>query len=1251
MPKSFVYFGLLILALLSSSTLAASPQAVSNDQIAITGTVYYWTLEDVAADSFCEKTDDFKEFQGGKYLPLRNTYIESEYVRIGSDPNSYTHDNGYYYLKNSGLSEGSYDVNLEIRAKTIMNSRLTLLGSMDTVVSIFEDSLDVYAVNVESTAYSIHTGETFNLDVYIGGPKNNIIGSNNSGLEALTSFWLAQDLSIYFRKVVQLAPNASELPWDVYLKYPRSKSFYHPFGLPTKGHIELSSAELFPSQIMDSMGTCTTYNITSNWKLLQATSRHEYSHQIMDMVYGEMPADDTGSHAPNVCTNPQTAWVEGFAEFLPASILNWQTVEGVKDLSNLEFNYNPYMTEDSRGIINAPFNPLFPPQTGLGSIDWHYRIMQGCTQPEESEGEVAAVLWDIFDSAGWEYLPEKFQPGSLPSGTAVIPPATWQRPLRWYDRISDVYLEDFWKIFKDKPWNLVGNHTANTDSFWSKWLAEFKNDKVAIHGLKAILFNRGIDTQPKPEHAPSIKTISIDTATRKINLTISEGDAEDRDFLYVNVGYMKQLTDTKMDYYYTEDKPVSSLATNWQKGQLDISLDIPRGKLGRVNGVLLHDSMLVDYKSENISVVEKPFNLVCASRLSNTFATAVAIQGNFAYVTDMESGLYIYDISKPLEPVQLSLLRSDMNLNETPWGGAMDIVVDGSYAYIAAYSGALVVVDISDPANPELSGYVALGGDPRALAINAKKAYVVNGTGGMAIIDITYPNSVGQGQSLDTAGAFDITIHANEAYVAVDGGVQIFTLGVFPSLKGTMSVPGDAVTGVTVGENGLVYLATRNGSVQVYDISTWDPVYAILMGFMYQIPDPERAYPIQLANLVVGGLPGRVLLSGSSLYGAGGVYDVSQPELLYKLASLIGDEFALKGDVLYSAAGSDGLLVYSRSAAATADKCGLGGEETTNKYLKPAGIWQGNVNDMAFANQYGFLAAGKDGLIVVSVKDPAKISKTSVYTSGDAPDKLNTMGVDIDSNGSILYLPSMSGNLQILDIADPNNLKRLGLVDWNRYEKVGAWQDVASARKYVFVCAGTGGLRALDAREPSDPPWKGTFTTEISDCTDVAVSMPIVYALGFSSGLQVFELMGRDSNSMPEFFKSSSWTLPQGISGTNYSSLYIDETRKLMYVSSLWNGVTILDISNPYQPPLELASFDPGRAYGMAGSGNLLYVGDELVVHMIDVSDVRNPKKVAEQQLTDRYGLEISAQVLKVYDGYLYVATNQDTLQSYQILP
>jgi len=181
---------------------------------------------------------------------------------------------------------------------------------------------------------------------------------------------------------------------------------------------------------------------------------------------------------------------------------------------------------------------------------------------------------------------------------------------------------------------------------------------------------------------------------------------------------------------------------------------------------------------------------------------------------------------------------------------------------------------------------------------------------------------------------------------------------------------------------------------------------------------------------------------------------------------------------------------------------------------------------------------------------------------------------------------------------------------------------------FVFVCAGLGGLRAMDVRGPTNPPWKGTFTNAITDCTDVAVSLPIVYGLSFSSGLHVFEMIGPELHTTPQFHELTGWSLPQGFSGTNYSSLYLDESRKLLYVSSLWNGVTILDISNSSQPPVVLGSIDPGRAYGMAVNGNILYVGDDQVVHVIDVSDVRNPKIVAEQELTDRYVLEIAAIVL-----------------------
>jgi hypothetical protein len=394
------------------------------------------------------------------------------------------------------------------------------------------------------------------------------------------------------------------------------------------------------------------------------------------------------------------------------------------------------------------------------------------------------------------------------------------------------------------------------------------------------------------------------------------------------------------------------------------------------------------------------------------------------------------------------------------------------------------------------------------------------------------------------------------------------------------------------------------------------------------------------------------MLSGGSLYGAGGVYDVSNPELLYKMASLTGeeDEIALKGDMVYAAAGNLGFLAYSRTNLPGAESnCGLGGGEgSQNGYLEEAGTWQGQVNDMAFASDAGFLAAGNKGLIIISVKDPKNIQQVATY---DEPDGLNAMGVEVDATGRLVFLPSMAGDLQILDITKPEAPRRLGVVAWNKHDAtVGAWQEIASQYGFVFVCAGLGGVRAMDVRDPANPPWKGKFTTAITDCTDIAVSLPNVYGLSFSSGLHVFEMTGPMLHTTPEFLERAGWSLPQGFSGTYYSSLYLDESRKLLYVSSLWNGVTILDISNSSQPPVVLGSIDPGSAYGMAGNGNFLYVGDDQVVHVIDVSDVHHPKIVAEQELTDKYGLEISAITLKVYNGYLYVATSQDTLQAYRIL-
>jgi hypothetical protein len=1236
------------LAALSSASLASPPLTVYSDQIIITGTVYYWTLEDVSDLEKCTKDDNFKDLAGGKYLPLKNTYIESEYDSITSDPSTYTSSIGTYYLKKSGLEEGSYDVDLEVRAKTIMNTRWTILGNRDTVVTIFNHEWDAYAINAQTSDHPVHTGNTLELDIYIGGPKNNLLADNNDGMEKATAFWLAQDLSSYYHEVMKLAPNPSDITWDTYLLYPQSDSKYKTFSTPGKGHLEMEGGRaLFPGLYSSQNGYCVTGLMQINWKMMQATARHEYSHQIMDEVFDGMPADDTGEHAPNTCSNAKTAWTEGWAEFLPAVIKNWPTSEGILNKENLEFNYNPYVGElPTRKIIDQPFDLSNQSDKGWGGIMWHYLVRESCDTPENGEGEVAAVLWDIYDPAGWEYLSEEYQP----AGEDTVVPGPWKRPLRWYDRLADSYIDDIWTVFKHGPETLTGNHTSNNGSFWALWLNQFRNDPARIHGLKAILFNRGIDPSPKAEHAPSIVSMTIDQANRKINLTISEEDPEDRDFLYFNVGYMKQDYDSEFSYYYAEDRLVSELGGRWQNGQITVSINIPRGMLGRVTGVLVHDSMLAAYKSVTINPQEQSYSLYCASRQTVNFATAVTIQGNYAYVTDMETGLYIYDLSDPLQPAQVGLLRSDRNSAETPWGGARDVAVDGSYAYIAAYSGALVIVDVSNPASPVLKGYVPIEGDPEAIALSGNKAYVVMSTGGLTIFNIQNPNSPVEGRTLGTRGAFDIAVNGSRAFVAVDGGIQIFSLGMFPHYLGVISTSGDSATGVAPGENGMVYLATRNGTMQVFDLSTWQPGLVNLLPFLMEKVDPEVAFPVKIDEVTVLPEPGRIMLSGTAIYGAGGVYDVSSPELVYKMATVLGDEIALKGDVIYAADESNGFLAYSRTKpSGEGDACGLGGGEgTENGYLEAAGTWQGHVSDMAFANDAGFLASANSGLIIVSVKDPKDIQTIATYNE---PVGLNAMGVEVDATGTMVFLPSMAGDLQILDITRPEAPKRLGTVAWNKHDTtVGAWQEIAAQYGFVFVCAGTGGVRAMDVRDPVNPNWKGTFTNAVTDCNDIAVSLPDVYALSFTSGLHVFEMNGPMLHTTPQFDEQTGWSLPQGFSGTNYSSLYLDESRKLLYVSSLWNGVTILDISNSSQPPVVLGSIDPGSAYGMTGSGNYLYVGDDYVVHVIDVSDVHHPKVVAEQQLTDHYGLEIAAITLKVYYGYLYVATDQDTLQAYRII-
>jgi hypothetical protein len=144
--------------------------------------------------------------------------------------------------------------------------------------------------------------------------------------------------------------------------------------------------------------------------------------------------------------------------------------------------------------------------------------------------------------------------------------------------------------------------------------------------------------------------------------------------------------------------------------------------------------------------------------------------------------------------------------------------------------------------------------------------------------------------------------------------------------------------------------------------------------------------------------------------------------------------------------------------------------------------------------------------------------------------------------------------------------------------------------------------------------------------------------------LSVFRVDERD-----RLTQTYSWKLPEGgPAGNVYQSIYLDETQNRLYVAAHFKGVYIFDVSDPLNPRL-VGSIDPGIALDIASSGNYAFVGDAMVVHLIDVRNPAAPIEIGSVPLSEIPDLEISAMKVAVHGDYLYVATDRHSLIAYRI--
>ncbi len=573
------------------AVLAASPASAN---ITVNGTVRYWNGDQENADGTT-----------GGYVPAKYLQIQVENdQKLVGDIDTYTDADGKYEVtfkqKAYRPDFKSLKINIEVRARVLLDAfKKKWAVDVENTVSAYKGAVRLYPYNGQTRAVKVNDGNTVTINVYVHGPDKTFdegvmngryalpIASwdyDDNGRRTVAAIFLCQVCLDEYRFLRDKAANQEELARGTSIFYPEDKAAYRdtqsPVGIPKicqgKGWIDMCSRKLFDEKK-------TKDERWYQWRDLRCTTLHEFSHKLMHDVYWTLPKTHpwmSSEHNSRSCSSGEMGWREGWAQFLPAAVLKIPTMTGqpvsaAKRLNgkNLEHVWYPVPA----GMADPPCDDV------PGDLGWRDGIKG---RRDWNEIEVAAVLWDVYDSPSWEYMPKAEQDKK---------PAGWPGELEWYERLHDPDLERIWKMVKKQPeaLNDEDEMKINRDSFWTFWLKEYGDDKELVHGLKAILHNRSIRHTLRPENKPEIlgvRPLGNVSGTSFVLVTVKESDKEDRLYLFYNIAYgLGGKLTTKM---HSTDQPLKG---TWSDDVLKAFVVLPpQDKWDRLV-LMVHDNMEVDF--------------------------------------------------------------------------------------------------------------------------------------------------------------------------------------------------------------------------------------------------------------------------------------------------------------------------------------------------------------------------------------------------------------------------------------------------------------------------------------------------------------------------------------------------------------------------------------------------------------------------------------------------------------------------------
>ncbi len=431
------------------------------------------------------------------------------------------------------------------------------------------------------------------------------------------------------------------------------------------------------------------------------------------------------------------------------------------------------------------------------------------------------------------------------------------------------------------------------------------------------------------------------------------------------------------------------------------------------------------------------------------------ISGGFAFLSDIDSGLVIYDISNPTIPVKIGTVHQysfvdilvDKNylfgndndtlkiLNVTDPSHPVEeskiekhlysIHIKDTLLYGVDENKNLEIYDLSDLANIQLLGYYYLNNFNVYVShfdINGNYAYVANGNSGLRILDISNPQNIQEAGYYNTPGyARNVYVRNDYAYVILDiddniyyGPVELKIYDVKnvsnPVEAGSYS-SSDYIWKISFSQNNL-YLANNYSGLSVLDAS--NPANPVIIS-NYDLPEHSTDITISNNNLFI-------TYENDGLV----IYNITDSTLpvktgSYQFAGYKSYDIKLSGNYAFInqvaknwSPGNAGIRILNIS-------------DVSNPF--EAGFYQMEYSPESYTvyNNLLFLSGIDSGLKIVDVSNPGTPSEIGTYLE-------NKIINDLFVSGNYLFAsenigPDSNGVIHILDISSLPNVNEIAYFD------------------------------------------------------------------------------------------------------------------------------------------------------------------------------------------------------------------------------